>query len=397
MGNSAASTLNGQRRAARCEYIDLFCKEVRLSFSFDGQCIDISENWPSVSGYDVYECLFDNLYSHIRSIDQKKVRQIIEQQSLPKKVRFRMRHQAGHWDWYEINAIRVEEDAVHLAAAKISEEVTKENDLQKASLEAELALKGQSEFFAHISHELRTPLNAIVGFSQMMQQGVFGEIDNPRYRDYVSLLERSGQDLLCKINDLLEISSLCAGIDKLNESPLSLQELVKSIVDAHSRELFCRHIQLSIDIQPLTIMGDRSKLLQAISHLLKNAMKFSPEGSTIRLRSHIADNGDLQLLLCDEGKGFSPEQLHYLKGQSRQFKLAERHRRMMGFGLPLADELIRLHGGQISYKNKESHGAELAVHIPAKRLIHVKREAARTKPKPSYLVGDSSLVCTGAQ
>lgn len=380
MGNPAAEHMRSQRQSGRCEYIDLFCKEVCFTFTSDGYCADISTNWPAISGYEIRECLHHNIFNLIRKIDQKKIRQLVEAKSLTKKVRFRLRHQAGHWDWYEINAVKNTDGGfVHLVAAKISDEVSKESELHRASLEAELALKGQSEFFAHISHELRTPLNAIVGFSQMMHQEIFGEIDNPRYKDYVALLEKSGQDLLSKINDLLEISSLCAGIDKLTETTVSLNEIIKSVVEVHSRELFSRHLHISIDIASVSVIADRPKLMQTLSHLLKNAMRYSPENGSIKLSATIADDESLVVTLSDQGPGFSAEQLNTLREQSQHFSLLERHRRMMGFGIPLADELIRLHGGKLSYKNAKQGGAEVSFTLPAKRIIAV-REQRITKP-----------------
>jgi len=367
-----------RRNASGCEYIDLFCKEVCFTFDENGFCVDISENWPSVSGYNVHDCLHESLFSFIRKVDQKKIYQLIESPALVKKPRFRLRHQAGHWEWFEITAVkRTDEGLIRMAAAKISDEVAKEHELQKASLEAELAMRGQSEFFAHISHELRTPLNAILGFSQMMHQGMFGEIENPRYRDYIRLLEQSGQDLLGKINDLLEISSLCAGIDKVSEQNIPLKDLVRNVVDSHSRELFSRHLQVNVQLVNASVVGDRIKLHQALSHLLKNAMKFSPAETSIRFSAELNENEDLEITLVDEGPGFTAEHLHYFREHPKNFTFLERNRRLMGFGLPLADELIRLHGGRIQCRNSEETGAEIVITLPAKRVIAVKKDAER--------------------
>lgn len=340
--------------------------------SFDGKtanCISLSENWQQLTGHTPTSCMGRNFLTLLRKTDQYKFLKLLAYPTLEKPLRFCLQHAEGHWEWFSVADFMVSaEGAITLLLHRITEDVQRENALHKATQEAELALRGQSEFFAHISHELRTPLNAILGFAQMMHQGTFGEITNPRYRDYLGIMNQSGQELLGKINDLLEISSLCAGIDQLNERRVSLADLMRSVVDTHSRELFFRHIQVNIDLPSVAIAGDRIKLQQALSHLLKNALKFSPDYSTISLCGHLQEDHSLCMVISDRGCGFSEEQLAHFHHRKQSFSFLERNRKLFGFGLPLAEELIRLHDGMMTCRNGSEGGAEVLITLPAERV-----------------------------
>ncbi len=366
--------------------IEWFRKEACVSFTADGKCLHLSANWQKLTGYAPEKCLGKKFIPLLRAADQRKFLSFLAKPQSAQKLRFCLNHAQGHWEWFETADHMIAEDGnITLLMHRVTEEIQKENALQKASLEAELALRGQSEFFAHISHELRTPLNAILGFAQMMHQGMFGEIANPRYRDYVQILERSGQDLLGKINDLLEISSLCAGIDQLNEKNIPLPELMKNVIDIHARELFCRHVRVDTDVPQLAVIGDRVKLQQAVSHLLKNAVKFSPENGVIKLSGKMLADGRLALSIHDQGSGFSDDQLAYFQDRAHQFSFLERNRKLLGFGLPLAEELIRLHDGDITCRNAVKGGAEVIITLPAARIISITPEPTPPASKKAPL------------
>lgn len=362
------------------ENMDWFRKEACVSFDASGNCLKLSSNWSKLTGYAPEKCLGKRFLPLIRKTDQRKFQNFLAAPSAEKPIRFCLEHSEGHWEWFETaDMLMGDNGEVTLLLHIVTEDIKKENALQKAHLEAELALRGQSEFFAHISHELRTPLNAILGFAQMMHQGMFGEIANPRYSDYIQIMESSGQELLGKINDLLEISSLCAGIDHLTERTLPLPELIKAVIDTHARELFFRRIQIEADIDTLSIVGDRAKLTQALSHLLRNAIKFSPEDSVIVLRGEQREDSSLLITLRDQGAGFSEEHLKHFRDRTRQFSFLERNRKLLGFGLPLAEELVRLHDGDIECRNAIRGGAEVLLTLPAARVISVVPEATRIR------------------
>lgn len=363
--------------------VSWFRKEACVSF--DGktaECLSLSENWKQLTGYAQEYCIGKHFLPLLRKTDQYKFLKFLAYPMLEKPVKFMLEHADGGWEWFQIADFMVsaEDNIITLLIHHITDDVQRENALHKATQEAELALRGQSEFFAHISHELRTPLNAILGFAQMMQQGTFGEITNPRYQDYLEIMNHSGQELLGKINDLLEISSLCAGIDQLNEKAISLQDLVSNVVDIHTRELFFRHIQVHVDIPAVMLRGDRIKLQQALSHLLKNSLKFSPDYSSIFLSGKLTAEGGFTLVMIDQGRGFTEEQLAHFYQRRRHFSFLERNRKLLGFGLPLAEELIRLHDGNLQCRNAAEGGAEVLLTLPPHRVIAaMPEEIAPTK------------------
>ncbi len=378
------NVLDGDKPQQNGSYVQWFGKEFFGTFSIDGNCNSISANLPNVIGHDVAKCLGPGFANLIRKIDIRKFKKMLSNQDSQRKLRLRIRHVAGHWEWLEVSTVtRLDSGDIGVIFHKITDEVAKENALQRATAEAELALRGQSEFFAHISHELRTPLNAILGFTQMMHQGMFGEIANPRYRDYIQFLEQSGKELLDKIDDLLEISSLCAGIDKLNERNVILLDIVREVVNIHARELFARHIHVDIDIENIILVADKIKIQQALSHIIRNAVKFSPEHTVISIYSERKNDGSISLVVTDEGKGFSSEQIEYFVNSDKNLAFLERNRKLMGFGLPLAEELIRLHNGKLTCRNHKDKGAEITITLPAKRIIAIKNDQYSSVTQPS--------------
>jgi PAS domain S-box-containing protein len=374
-GNSMVTTASRgvATKATRVQHsMEWFQKEASAAFDTKGNCLSLSDNWQNLTGYSPAKCLGKRFFNLLRESDKKRFHALVTSPvAIKKNLRFSLLHAEGHWDWFEVAAMREEDGERILLLHHVSEEVKKDAALRKAKMETELALHGQSEFFAHISHELRTPLNAILGFAQMMHQGMFGEIRNPRYRDYVEIMEHSGNELLSKINDLLEISSLCAGLESLTNKNIPLPEMVKSVVDAFARELFCRHIRIEGDILPVMIVGDRVKLQQALSHLLRNALKFSPDDAVISLRAIQQEDGSLAFTVQDQGAGFSDAHLEYFQEKTQHFTFLERNRKLLGFGLPLAEEMVRLHGGALICTNAPAGGAKILFTLPASRIIAV--------------------------
>jgi two-component system cell cycle sensor histidine kinase PleC len=377
----------GRKASDAAALMRWFSREFFAIFSKDGNCLRISENVEQVIGFQPAQCQGDAFINRIRKIDVKKFQELLNQGTLERPLRIRLRNPQGEWEWLETaHAAPQNDGSVGLIFEKITEAVQKDSALQKASFETELAMRGQSEFFAHISHELRTPLNAILGFTQMMHQGMFGELTNPRYRDYVQFLEQSGKELLHKIDDLLEISSFCAGIDQLADAQIPLEDIIKSVVDVHARELFARHMQVDINVQHVLLLGDKVKLQLVFAHLLRNAMKMSPQNSTIHITSHMDERKSLHISMTDEGNGFTQEQLDYFAIKSSELSFHDRSLKVMGFGLPLAEELMRLHGGRLICKNAAEGGACVSIILPAKRTITVSKEtdSERTsKKRPS--------------
>jgi two-component system, OmpR family, phosphate regulon sensor histidine kinase PhoR len=154
---------------------------------------------------------------------------------------------------------------------------------------------------------------------------------------------------------------------------------VKTTLQVHARDYFRQHVQVDIQLLPCSLLADRLKLQQALTHLLHNALKFSPEEGIIRIHAFALPDGGLAISVSDEGSGFGERQLAYLNEINESFSFHDRNRRLLGFGLPLARELVYLHGGNLLFRNTEEGGAEVTIILPRERVIGVRKQAAKTQ------------------
>ena len=156
---------------------------------------------------------------------------------------------------------------------------------------AEEANATKSKFLANMSHELRTPLNAIIGFSEIMESGMFGALGSEKYREYCHDILTSGHYLLEVINDILDMSKIEAGRMKLDMEPLDLSRTLAELLRVVSGRAQDKSLVLDADIeQSIPVVADRRATKQIMVNLLSNAVKFTPEGGKIVVRSHVLDD-----------------------------------------------------------------------------------------------------------
>ncbi|MBX9633844.1 MAG: HAMP domain-containing protein [Magnetospirillum sp.] len=247
-----------------------------------------------------------------------------------------------------------------------------EEELRSAKALAESAAQAKTDFLAAMSHELRTPLNAVIGFSDTMLSGVFGDLGNERYRDYVQDIHRSGLHLLSLINDILDLSKIEAGHMSVDRQPVNVLDVVERAVsmmrDSASAHQLALEFSLPADLPK--IAGDDRRLLQVILNLLSNAVKFTPEGGHIAI-SGWSENGDVVLQVTDSGIGIKPEDIPRALQAFGQIDSA-RSRRFpgTGLGLPLSRRLIELHGGTLSIASTPGMGTTVAIRLPAAPKPH---------------------------
>jgi two-component system cell cycle sensor histidine kinase PleC len=261
---------------------------------------------------------------------------------------------------------RAEKDAliVELEHAKaISDE---------ARYRAEAANVSKSRFLAQMSHELRTPLNAILGFSEVMKSEIFGPHSVPLYKDYSADIHNSGVHLLALINEILDLSRIEAGRYELNEEPISLTSIVS---DCHHL-LQLRATNRGIIIHEVfeedlpRLWADERATRQIALNLLSNAIKFTPQGGQIWLKVGWTAAGGQYLNVKDTGPGIPEEEIPIVLdtfGQgSNSIKSAEQG---AGLGLPIARNLIGMHGGTLAIKSKLRIGTEVIVTFPPERVM----------------------------
>ena len=216
-----------------------------------------------------------------------------------------------------------------------------------------------------MSHELRTPLNAIIGFSEVLQEKLFGEL-NDKQAEYTSDILTSGQHLLSLINEILDLSKVEAGRMELE---LATFDLPLAIDNARTfvRERAARHgIRLDLDLDETLgeFIGDERKIKQILLNLLSNAVKFTPEGGRIGINARQSD-GSVEISVSDTGVGIAPEDQPKIFEEFRQVGSDYAHKiEGTGLGLTLAKKFVELHGGKIWLTSKPGEGSTFAFTLP---------------------------------
>jgi signal transduction histidine kinase len=238
-------------------------------------------------------------------------------------------------------------------------------ELEAANRGLEAASRHKSEFLANMSHELRTPLNAVIGFSEVLLQRMFGEL-NTKQDEYLKDIYASGQHLLSLINDILDLSKIEAGRMELAPAPFHLPTALENAVTL-VKERASRHgIALELDIDPRLgeLVGDERKVKQVVLNLLSNAVKFTPEGGRITLKAGRTD-GMVEIAVTDTGIGIAPEDQAAIFEEFRQVGTDEtRKQEGTGLGLTLAKRFVELHGGRIWVESEPGCGSTFTFTLP---------------------------------
>ncbi|MBI3030653.1 MAG: GAF domain-containing protein [Candidatus Rokubacteria bacterium] len=238
-------------------------------------------------------------------------------------------------------------------------------EIADKSQQLEAASQHKSEFLANMSHELRTPLNAIIGFSEVLLERMFGEV-NEKQTEYLQDILSSGQHLLSLINDILDLSKVEAGRMELALAPFDLPQALENAVTL-VKERAARHgIALDRKTDPRLgeLVGDERKIKQVLLNLLSNAVKFTPERGQITLKAVFAD-GSVEISVSDTGIGIAPEDQGAIFEEFRQVGGDDaRKREGTGLGLTLAKKFIEMHGGRIWVESAVGRGSTFTFTLP---------------------------------
>ena len=227
------------------------------------------------------------------------------------------------------------------------------------------ASRHKSEFLANMSHELRTPLNAILGFSEVLVEKMFGEV-NEKQLDYLKDIHSAGQHLLSLINDILDLSKIEAGKMELQPSDFDLPAALQTAVTLVKERAQSHGIQLNLEIAPElgTIHADERKFKQIMLNLLSNAVKFTPDGGTVAVTAK-ANDTMVEVSVTDSGAGIAPEDHGAVFEEFRQVgQDAGRKAEGTGLGLPLTKRFVELHGGKIHLESVLGKGSTFTFTIP---------------------------------
>ncbi len=359
--------------------------DILLFLDRHGKILDVNERLKEVGGYEREELVGKNIRSLTSIINRKSlaivarnfIKRMADLKVPPYEVE--MVTKSGEWLTIEISAVAIRREGKAIGDLVILRDMTERRraeteikqlyeqvkafnveledrikertrELEMVVKEAEAANQAKSEFLSGMSHELRTPLTAIIGFSQILAEQYFGEL-NEKQTEYVWDILESGEHLLSLINDILDLAKVEAGKAELELSGFNMKELLENslvmIKEKTSKHSISLEVRISPALDNLTITADQRRLKQVMFNLLSNAAKFTPDQGRITVEAR-RKGAELIVSVADTGIGID------LKAQEKIFdKFYQAHvgptdkTPGTGLGLPLSKSFIEMHGGKI--------------------------------------------------
>jgi signal transduction histidine kinase len=267
---------------------------------------------------------------------------------------------------------------LYIRKAYVGQRVVEEKNrlVSQALAEAVRANKSKSEFLATMSHELRTPLNAIIGFSDIIKRELFGSLENERYADYARDIHEAGSHLLAIINDILDLAKAESGKLQLNEHEFDLTETLEACVRMCSGRADAGKIEMIFfgGQSEIRAMADERLVLQIVANLVTNAIKFTPEGGTVRIYVSANAQKGIVIKVADTGIGIASENIDRVLRPFEQVETSyARKHGGSGLGLPYAKRLTELHGGELTIESDLGKGTSVSVSLPPFRLVEVRK------------------------
>jgi len=250
---------------------------------------------------------------------------------------------------------------------RLDRELREKNiELESARVVAEKTSLTKSEFLANMSHELRTPLNSVIGFSEVLQDQMFGPI-NEKQQEYLGNILTSGRHLLSLINDILDLTKVESGKMELDLTSFALRETLEASLTMLREKAIKGGIDLRLDVAPeaeVHIVADQRKLKQILFNLLSNAVKFTPATGTVEL-SVVREGDFLQIAVADSGIGVRESDIPKLFQAFTQLEsVYTKGFEGTGLGLALTRQLVELHGGRVWVKSEFGKGSRFSFTLP---------------------------------
>ncbi|MEZ5759341.1 MAG: transporter substrate-binding domain-containing protein [Emcibacteraceae bacterium] len=249
-----------------------------------------------------------------------------------------------------------------------------EEQLKESKAKAQEANKARSNFLANMSHEIRTPLNAIIGFSEVMSSGVYGDIKEEKYREYIKDIKDSGEHLATVVNDILDLTKIDTGKWEIFEGEFDILKCVQDTVKMLGVQAEEKGINLSLNTdylkRDIIIFADEHAIKRALINLLSNSMKFTKRGGKVTCYLSSEDDGALRIVVKDNGIGIPKEKLEHVLipfGQGH-----EDHKQKdagTGLGLPIVKHLAELHQGHFILESEVGVGTTATLWLPHSRVF----------------------------
>jgi signal transduction histidine kinase/CHASE3 domain sensor protein len=294
---------------------------------------------------------------------------------------------------YELQTINEQSRSLNNELQFLNEELQmRQSEVAESNRRLEDVSRSKSDFLANMSHELRTPLNSVIGFSEVLQDQLFGAI-NEKQQEYVANILTSGRHLLSLINDILDLSKVESGKMELELSDFSIREAVDSALTMLREKALKSGIALSVEITPaadIIIAADQRKLKQILFNLFSNAVKFTPSGGIVNV-SATRDGDYLEISVADTGIGIREEDIPKLFQAFTQLESAyTKGFEGTGLGLALTKKLVELHGGRIWVESQLGAGSRFSFTIPLSQTVI--KESTLNRPDNGSSGGGSSTV-----
>jgi signal transduction histidine kinase len=225
----------------------------------------------------------------------------------------------------------------------------------------------KSMFLSHVSHELKTPLTSIKGFVDNMLDGLTGELHS-KQREYLDRVRANSDRLSRMISNLLDLSRIESGTHHLDRARLRLFDLAEEVTEQLRPIATAKHLTLGVVCPDptLRVSGDRDKLIQVITNLVDNAIKFTPKGGQITVELGRKDPERVMMTVADTGEGIPAEAIAKLFEPFYQAsRQAGVHAKGLGLGLSIVKTLVELHGGTISVTSEVGKGSTFCILLPA--------------------------------
>jgi len=286
---------------------------------------------------------------------------------------------------------RLQYEQLRLLTSKLNE---REHRISNQNEKLRRADRLKSEFLANMSHELRTPLNAIIGFSELMKDGILGELTEQQ-ADYCREIYDGGRHLLSLINDILDLSKLEASEMRVELSEVNSQDLLERTLVIVKDQASKKGLTLALECDETipTFVTDERKLKQILYNLLSNAVKFTPKGGSVTLKSELSRSGrEVLLSVEDTGIGIAKEDLSRLFTPFHQLDGAENRKHQgTGLGLALCRKMVELLGGEIKLESEPGRGTRLEVTLPLHAVEDTETSLLTTTPASATTTGRTRL------
>jgi signal transduction histidine kinase/ActR/RegA family two-component response regulator len=261
-------------------------------------------------------------------------------------------------------------------------------ELERKSAELQVASEHKSAFLASMSHELRTPLNAVIGFSEVLLERMFGDL-NDRQEEYLRDILSSGKHLLELLNEILDLSKVEAGRMELEPGTFSVRGVIEQTIALVRERASLHGIALTVDIEPTLdlIESDELRFKQVVLNLLSNAVKFTPDGGHVAVRARTAEHW-LTVTVTDDGVGIPPEDTERIFEAFHQGRRGASREEGTGLGLTLCRRIVALMGGELTLQTEVGVGSTFGFTIPLRSSDGPPEQHGRDDSDPIVVVID---------